>query len=130
MRNTLTPTLRAEIEALLDADGYSGDIFVVDDAVIGYDEAMRRGLIPRAASIRDERVRDAGMLPLSSFVSRTYGSGLLWGGNEDDLPYSHVKRPGPDRDEIIGTIIGALIVVAVAAGLAWFAFRQMGGGRW
>jgi hypothetical protein len=64
---------------------------------------------------RRERDGEAFDIPIR------FGDGMRWGGYE--------KQPR-DRADIVGDVIGALIVVGVAAFVAWMAARGMGGIRW
>jgi hypothetical protein len=113
-----TTRLMAEIAAILDEDGRSTPMTRPDL------DDWTEGRFPHKQTSqhdidfpRDRRERDGEAFD----IPIRFGDGLRWGGHE---------RQPRDRAEIVGDVIGALIVVGVAAFVAWMAARGMGAVRW
>jgi hypothetical protein len=118
MKTRITPRLMAEIAAILDDDDRSTPMTRPDL------DDWTEGRFPRRITSQhdidhpcDRRERDGEAFD----VPIRFGDGMRWGG--------HTRQPR-DWPETLGSILGAAIVIGVAAFLAWMAARGMGAVRW
>jgi hypothetical protein len=120
MKTRITPRLMAEIAAILDDDDRSTPMPGrpdLDDWTEGRFPHKQTSQSDIDALPRDRRERDGEAFD----IPIRFGDGMRWDGHE---------RQPRDRADIVGDVIGALIVVGVAAFIAWMAARGMGGIRW
>jgi hypothetical protein len=84
----------------------------------------------RIDAVRDERARQAGMLPLADLIPPPrYGGGLYLGGRARPDARA-VSRAWRDPWEIAGTILSLLILAAIAYGLYRLTGAVLDGRRW